>query len=389
MGIYLDPGKDKYEIADDSEIFVQKTAEKTKSGRTPYLEALRIIAVLYVIFIHTGRRGNFLYLERPVGGPAFWIYMFISIYGQFCVPVFLAVSGAVLLGRDDEPVGSWLKRVFRALIILVVYSFAYYVRDVRKFEELAFSWSYFFTRLYSQVIKYHLWYLYVYIVYLLTLPLLRAMVRGLKDRYFYYVFGAAVVMNGIIPCAEYCLFKGEVTLSSYKSSLWFVINIVLYPCMGYFIHNRMKILPRKRTIAILWIANLAGVIVSCLMTNYYAVVSGTYDESIQAPFYASFVMLNSVAMFITVKAVFESVKLSRLTNTAIISLGKCTFGIYLLHVFFLETPRISDIYEMITSRGVNEMIAAWILCICIFLMCYAATLILSLIPWIRKLVGFK
>lgn len=360
-----------------------------KTVRTPYLEMLRIMAVLYVIFIHTGRSGHFLYLERPIGGAAYWVYMFISVCGQFCVPVFLAVSGAVLLNRDDEPIGLWIRRVVRILVLLIIYSFAYYIRDVYKFEEIVFSWKDFITQLYTQMLKYHLWYLYLYIVYLLSLPLLRAMVGGLKDRYFYYIFGAAVVMNGVIPCIEYYLSKGEVTLNFYKSSLWFVINIVLYPCMGYFIHNRMKVSPKKRVIVMLWIANLAGLLITCFMTDYYAAVKGIYDESIQTPFYASFVMLNSAALIITIKTIFERIKLSRVANTVIISVGECTFGIYLLHVFFIETPRVFDIVWKIISIGINEMVAAWILCICIFFMCYVTTLVLSRIPWIRKLVGFK
>lgn len=361
-----------------------------KNTRTPYLEVLRIVAVLCVIFIHTGRNGNFLYLQRPAGGAPYWIYMFISAAGQFSVPVFLAVSGAVLLGRDKESAGSWLRRILRILVTLVMISFAYYVRDVVRFEEILFSWKDFFTRLYSQMLKGHLWYMYQYIAYLLALPFLRAMVKTLEDRYFYYIFGSALVMNGIIPVIEYCLFKGDISLNSYKSSLWFVTGVVLYPCMGYFIHNRIgRGGVKKRVIIGLWITNLAGIVISCLMTNLYSVTTGKFDESIANPFFASFVALNCAALFITLKTVFERIQLPGPVERVIVSAGKCTFGIYLLHYFIIETPKTYHILERVVAGGVNEMCAAWMACICIFIICYAATLILSIIPGIRKLVGFR
>lgn len=93
-----------------------------------YLEILRIIAICFVIFNHTGLNGYWLFTQRTPGTLSFYIYLFLSLFCKFAVPLFMAISGAVLLGRKDEPVKKNAQRIFRIVIVLVVYSFIYYLQ---------------------------------------------------------------------------------------------------------------------------------------------------------------------------------------------------------------------------------------------------------------------
>ena len=90
-----------------------------------YLEILRIIAICFVIFNHTGLNGYWLFTQRTPDTLFFYIYLFLSLFCKFAVPLFMAISGAVLLGRTDEPVKKNRQRIFRIVTVLVVYSFVF------------------------------------------------------------------------------------------------------------------------------------------------------------------------------------------------------------------------------------------------------------------------
>ena len=55
-----------------------------------YLEAMRVIAIFFVIFNHTGSNGYTLFSQEPIGSGKFWIYLFISVFCKFSVPLFFA-----------------------------------------------------------------------------------------------------------------------------------------------------------------------------------------------------------------------------------------------------------------------------------------------------------
>ena len=88
-----------------------------------YIEILRIIAAFFVIYNHTGNDGFFLFSICDVGSIQFWIYMAISIFCKFAVPVFFMISGALLLARKDESLKDlYCKRIFKIVIILFAFS---------------------------------------------------------------------------------------------------------------------------------------------------------------------------------------------------------------------------------------------------------------------------
>lgn len=357
----------------------------TGKEKSVYLELLRIIAILFVIYNHTGDYGNYLFLEMPPASFSYWMDLIISIACQCCVPVFFAVSGALLLAGRDDSIRKLLKRVLRILFLLIFYSFLYYIHDVHKFS-LDFSWREFLEKLYSQSLKYHLWYLYAYIAYLLTVPFLKAMVKTLKDKYFIFMFVTAVLLNGLIPVTEYLIFKGQISLSPYKSGVWYAVNTVLCPCIGYYIHNRMDRDFMKKCIIPIWALNLAGLGMSAYMTDYYGRINGIHDQSISSPFFACFVAVNCAALFMTFKLCDGTVK--GISARVITVIGSAVFGIYLLHVFVVMSDWYYQTMDILRS-SLNYMLAAWCMVLMIFVISGAATLLISLIPYLRCLVGYR
>ena len=95
-----------------------------------YLEAMRVIAIFFVIFNHTGSNGYTLFSQEPIGSGKFWIYLFISVFCKFSVPLFFAISGALMLEKQYDH-KKLFERIMRIFIVLFVFSFAYYIKRIR------------------------------------------------------------------------------------------------------------------------------------------------------------------------------------------------------------------------------------------------------------------
>ena len=68
------------------------------TSKKVYFELIRIIAIGLVLFNHLS--GYTLY--QISSGPKQWVYMFFTMVTRINVPLFLMISGALLLRKDEE-----------------------------------------------------------------------------------------------------------------------------------------------------------------------------------------------------------------------------------------------------------------------------------------------
>ena len=349
-----------------------------------HIEIMRIVAAYFVIFNHTGKDGFLLFSTVPAGGAGFWVSLLLSVFCKFAVPMFLGISGALLLSEPDEPLRTiWNRRMRRIAVILTVYSLFYYMVEMIRAGD-RFRIRRFVKALYTANIKGHLWYLYLFIAYLAVLPFLRALVKNLDDRYFAYLFAITVFFEGILPAAEFLFLKENTTMSRYVRITWLTDYAVLYPCLGYFMQNRIGVKWIRKYLPWVWAFNIAGLSASCFMTYLQLEVN---DKSLQM-FHNCFVMINFAAMFLTIRLLYERRSFGK-TGTALIStLGKCSFGIYLWHIFVRELPLFAGIPDFLTVAGLTRMAAVLVTCLVVMAVSCVITLIQSRIPLLKKLVGF-
>lgn len=358
-----------------------------KKDKDISLELLRILACFLVVFNHTKINGFFVFTTQVLGSFKFWLYMFFSIFCKVAVPLFFAISGALLLSKKEESLHVlWTKRVARIVLALAVFSFVHYVLEVILWNQ-NFNISLFIGNLFFSSWHYSYWYLYAYIAFLITLPFLRNMVANLEDKYFYYLFGIGVLFNGIIPVAQYALWQGEIALNGDLRPAFLLNAVVLYPCIGYFLQHRLAQIDKKKVL-IMWLVNIAVLSLSCYMTYYKSTVVGMCAEDVSQDFHESFALVNCVTLFISAKYLCNRIKFPKILNKFVTSLGGATFGIYLLHMIFMEkTPYADKIWNLLKVRmNINEMIAAVIFCAIVMGVCYLVTLILKRIPIIRKII---
>lgn len=364
-----------------------KTAIEGKT-RLVYFDAMRIIAVYFVIFNHTGANGFLLFSQREAGSIAYWIYLSMSAFCKAAVPLFFAISGALLLGRENEPLPQlWGRRICKYILIITLFIFCNYAGDALISGE-PMKWENFLGSVYAgyfngQYFWYgHLWYLYAYLVFLICLPFVRSLARNLDTKYFYYLMAIALCFSSILPAME-LVFHSPRTLYQMVRPDWLLQNTVLYPCIGYFLEHRIDIEKQGKKLLGMWIVNGIAIAVSCYLQYVYMSQTGKEDMV----YHEIFSWFNCVTLFLTVKYVFTHIRTAKWLEHGIMVLGKCTFGIYLIHVMILESAPMRKFLAAMTGSGIGNMPACLIQCAVVMAVSGGITYVLLKIPCVRKLVG--
>ena len=106
------------------------------------IEILRIIAICMVIFNHTGENG-FEMFRTAYGTPLWYLVILLDIISKAGVPLFFMISGVLLLDKEETLKELFIKRILRYGVIIILFSFIYYVRLYIHHPEYGFSIKFF------------------------------------------------------------------------------------------------------------------------------------------------------------------------------------------------------------------------------------------------------
>ncbi len=348
--------------------------ESTAEGKRKieYLELLRIIASFFVIVNHTAS-GEFLAMQ-PDGRKWFFLvtYFFMS---KTAVPVFLMISGVLLLRHVDEYRKNGA-RIIRIVLDIIIFSFIYYVRSWYV-NGMSFDLIEFFKLIYQQKITNAYWYLYLYLGLLVMLPLLQRLASAMGRREYLYLIAISVVFLGVMPIL---IHYREGLLYNAGFSSVFLPTLAGLLFLGYFLENHVEIKWQYVLISVI-------VIVCCLVF----LVSATYAEYQRMPenylFFDDRTHLTITAMAASLfylARCFGHVCRVRIFWKIVTWLGGCSFGIYLLSDFFLEV--YAPLYQFQLLRHFHVITALLIYEGLIFLTGAAVTAVLRCIPAVKRLV---
>lgn len=366
---------------------MEQVNQKQDSKKMIHIELLRIIAAFLVIFNHTGDKGYFLFSQYDTSTIQYWLYMTISVLCQISVPLFLMISGALLLKKDWN-LKDIFKKILRILVVLVVFTSIYYIRlHILKYSS-EFSIKDFILRLYKGDIIIPFWYLYAYIAFLLTLPFLRNLVKNLPEYAYQYLIVLSIIFVSILPSLEYRFTLNEVTLNTYGNPTWIFINIFIFPLIGYYSENIVDITKlSKKNIIILLISLAFGIFSTCYMTNLKHRITGICTEVETQDFMKNYVLIMAIPIYLFVKYFINAKKIPTIVSKIILSLGSCSFGIYLIHMLFTGNKLILNLLKYLTTvLEFNYMFSILLICFLIFIICYFITFVLKKIPGIKKYI---
>jgi len=151
--------------------------EKTNSYNL-HIDLIRVLALSGVILIHTA---NVIYARLDfVGGINWWIANILNSASRVSVPLFILLSGSLILDKVI-PFEQMVKRIaFRLLLPLVVWTCLYALWDGTSFSLAAFSFS-FLTIMYTGKI-FHLYFLVILSGLYFISPILKAWLSRTSEK---------------------------------------------------------------------------------------------------------------------------------------------------------------------------------------------------------------
>ncbi len=185
--------------------------------RQYWIDYLRVTAVLAVINMHV----TSIYYRQLIESENidWWIANIINSASKFSVPLFVMISGCVLLGKNTTTITFYKKRALRLIPPLIFWSLFYIVLTGYKSDNFSLllkigAWSIIAGKAY-----YHLWYLSMFICLMLFFPFINMMITNQKPTVKDYI--VFIVLFFIFLCLDQ--FSAMILeIKAYKMS-WFRI----------------------------------------------------------------------------------------------------------------------------------------------------------------------
>ena len=348
-----------------------------------YFEFLRALAIVLVVFNHTGTWGFMLYTVR-MDSPLYPIYMFLSVACKPAVPLFWMISGALLLPKEESIGRVFKHRVLRMVLVLALFSMLHYLWQlwVGGYYD-GFSLKFYIQRLYTGCFAPTYWYMYSYIGMLLMLPFLRKLVKVMPRRYFLYLFVLVVLLRGASTIWEYLIAQGRFTMDADLKNNVFSTNL-MYFVSGYYFGVVIKDEELRLKKALIWLGiGLATVVFTCLMTQYKINVTGLAGEEYSQSFYYKLIFLPTIAIFYTTRYLFLKHPPKRWLCKTFTVMGSTAFGIMLM-----EAPLRQHLVPICIALQpvIGAMPACFVYVAAVCVCGGVITLLLKLIPGMKKLI---
>ncbi len=350
-------------------------SKQNKTETFLWADVIRSGAIVLVIVIHVAD----LVVRKWQDVPDLWWHT-ANVFGSFArpaVPLFVMLSGALLLGRRETWDVFVKKRLMRILIPLLAWSAIFFLYRYF-YHNHTFSLESVLKGLYSGHAYFHLWYFYMLFGLYLLLPLLRILVQHASKReliYMILLWFFVVSLN--VVTRKYFGFTTGIDLLNMAGYLGFFVG-------GYVIVNskfstRFFIL----SLVIFWVASLATIF-------------GTADIVEDVEKYNEFfynyrswnVVLASFSFFIVLKYAADrwGTLLSKRGASLFAIISSASLGMYVFHVIPLEMLKYGSLgFTMHPAKSppwfmIPAMVAV------VFVSSLLVAIVLKNLPLVRRIV---
>lgn len=298
-----------------------------------------------------------------------WVANGFDSITRFAVPLFLMISGALLLHKQESAKIYFKKRLSKLLIPFVVWSFIYYLYK----SDGSIQITEFIQQLFSGKVYYHLWYFYIIIPLYLLIPVIRKVIASIPSQYIFFY----AITSSIIVTAQNILLLGRWEIAIFSNPF---STSLAYLMLGYALTHRELRVKYVHGLAIV------SLIVIFIGTYYASLIAnnGKVNEALYDPFGLP-VLMYTVCIFYLVKGSNSS----RWQSTKSLHfISKYSFGIYLIHPLVLnemKSIKIMDTY-IFNVHSSNVVVMIPFVFICLLFISLIFVLVISKIPIIKKTI---
>ncbi|MES2131899.1 MAG: acyltransferase family protein [Bacteroidota bacterium] len=287
-----------------------------KEHNIEWITNLRVLATIFVIVVHVSMESRYngaLYADLIYGG-----------FARFCVPVFVMISGALLLPREVPLVPFTKKWTMKVLLPFLFWSIPYILYNFR--QRIYLGETFTMLQAFKESCKYilqgttnfHFWYIYMIIGIYLFIPIIGKWARAATEKELLYFLGiwfvAMCLQLPFISC-----FKPGVELYYFTGYLGFLI-------LGYYLSIASFNYKLWHAALLTFVGYAVTVLLTWSLTKENAVFTHTYYDYLRPN-----IIVLSAGVFLLIKKMdfgfFRSGVLLKIRD----GIATYSYGIYLVH----------------------------------------------------------
>ncbi|HEY4325308.1 MAG TPA: acyltransferase family protein [Mucilaginibacter sp.] len=302
----------------------------SKPENINWISNLRLIALYAVIILHSTAPLLMQYGKVPM--TTWWMADFLNALVRFAVPVFVMITGALLLNREYEIGGFLKKRLSRVVIPFLFWSLVYiwyswYIEEIM-FSNSAWANIKLVVNFLKNGSSYHLWYVYMLIGLYFFIPIIGKYIRNATEKevlYFLIVWFAVMMLT-------------QPYLSRFNPAvdMHYFVGYIGYLVLGHYLaYKDFNIRHMRSWMLVVFLLSIAVIAVGTWQVSQNSKWPGTMFYEPLNPA----VLMLSASIFMIVKLTVPTVPpvIMRIRDFA----GRYNYGIYLAHalvLYFLDDP---------------------------------------------------
>lgn len=320
----------------------------TAPERVAWLDLTRAVAISGVVLIHA--IVPLLYDYDKKSAPDWWAGNLFDSPVRMSVPLFVMISGALLLGKVEAPhVFVWRrlpKLIFPLLVWGSVYKFLFPSGATPPNLGLALS------EIIQGHAHFHLWFMYLIIGLYFVIPIFQVLIQAASDLILYYFLALWFLAATILP------FIQRFADLNINLDLAFATGYTGYLILGYLM-SRISL--NKNIILVSAIVYLFSVAATAA-ANYVLTLAhqGNFDGYFR-DYLSPTVIPMSASFFLLMKSLGQSMAYKKLSllSSWVYHLSAASYGIYLVHIIPLSW--LTNRFEPFENNPVFMVPANWVL----------------------------
>lgn len=341
----------------------------TEEHRLVWLDNSRIISIFAVILLHVS--ATFV-IGKEVGTESWWFGNVYDSLVRWCVPVFVMISGALLLdpNKHDDLRSFYTKRLLRIVIPILFWSFIFsilvYWRSVANGNEITI-WD-LINRLLSGIPYYHMWFLYMILGLYLFAPFFCRIVVNLSKQEFIFFIAILFILSALNFAYSKSLPGGSgLFINKFLSYVPFFF-------MGYYIRQDNNFLQE----IILWGVFLISFLLTFFCCTFFSIIYGS-DFGL---YFYGYLSVNVIAMSISIMYLFKGWSKPIFKYSINRKISFLTFGVYCVHPIVLS---VFD-YNQHAVVVYHPIISIFFLVFSVFVVSLCIAYFFSNIPYLRRTI---
>ena len=328
-----------------------------KIKREYAFDILRVVAMIMVIIVHVSN-----VYSRSFGiisNSSFIISLIFNTVSRISVPIFLMISGSLLLDRKFDK-KKYFSRLLKFIIIIIVWDVIYLV-----WEYLYLGVTY--QQLYKLLLnpyRAHLWYLYTTVILYAIQPVLRLIMLKTNKTF------------KIILLLLWLFFSSISMINKTIANCFTIFSYIGFFILGKYIYNYAKEKYKSKYNILLIIIIIICFVLSVTL-NYLSSMKYNMFYNLYFAYRTPFIIFSSIAFYILIIANYKKDTLNRL----ILELSNLSFGVYLIHGIFLDVTVKTFIYQ-----NYNSLIGIPVFTTIIFILSIFSIYILKKIKGVKLLI---